>query len=184
LTDGLNTQDRRYSSQSSINNRQQKTCDNIKAAGLTMYTVQVNTGGDATSSFSRTAPVTPASSSCSRRQGRSSQRSVRSAHRSPSFAWRCNGLAAVSRCPDRLRASGAAAKLPRNRFFQCRTNRVLRTPHKNVRHLRDLRKTAFTIEGIEKAATKPNRHPKALPPLGNSAPLTYRPFSTKPYQGS
>jgi Flp pilus assembly protein TadG len=51
LTDGLNTQDRWYSSQSSINTRQQKTCDNIKAAGLTVYTVQVNTGGDATSTL-------------------------------------------------------------------------------------------------------------------------------------
>jgi Flp pilus assembly protein TadG len=51
LTDGLNTQDRWYTSQSSINTRQQKTCDNIKAAGLTVYTVQVNTGGDATSTL-------------------------------------------------------------------------------------------------------------------------------------
>jgi len=51
LTDGLNTQDRWYSNQSSINSRQQMTCDNIKAAGLTMYTVQVNTGGDATSTL-------------------------------------------------------------------------------------------------------------------------------------
>jgi Flp pilus assembly protein TadG len=51
LTDGLNTQDRWYSNQSAINNRQQKTCDNIKAAGLTVYTVQVNTGGDATSTL-------------------------------------------------------------------------------------------------------------------------------------
>lgn len=51
LTDGLNTQDRWYTSQSSINTRQQKTCDNIKAAGLTMYTVQVNTGGDPTSTL-------------------------------------------------------------------------------------------------------------------------------------
>jgi Mg-chelatase subunit ChlD len=51
LTDGLNTQDRWYSNQSSINARQQMTCDNIKAAGLTMYTVQVNTGGDATSTL-------------------------------------------------------------------------------------------------------------------------------------
>jgi hypothetical protein len=55
-------------------------------------------------------------------------------------------------------------------LFQHRTNRVLRTPHMNVRHLHDLRKTAFTIEGIEKAATKPNWRPKTLPPLRNSAP--------------
>ena len=51
LTDGLNTGDRWYTSQSSINTRQQKTCDNIKAAGITLYTVQVNTGGDPTSTL-------------------------------------------------------------------------------------------------------------------------------------
>ena len=51
LTDGLNTQDRWYTSQSSINTRQQKTCDNIKAAGITLYTVQVNTDGDPTSTL-------------------------------------------------------------------------------------------------------------------------------------
>ncbi|MGH6726829.1 MAG: VWA domain-containing protein [Pseudolabrys sp.] len=51
LTDGLNTQDRWYTSASSIDARQQKTCDNIKAAGITVYTVQVNTGGDPTSTL-------------------------------------------------------------------------------------------------------------------------------------
>ena len=51
LTDGLNTQDRWYSTASSIDARQQKTCDNIKAAGITIYTVQVNTGGDPTSTL-------------------------------------------------------------------------------------------------------------------------------------
>jgi len=51
LTDGLNTQDRWYTSQSSIDTRQQKTCDNIKAAGITIYTVQVNTGSDPTSTL-------------------------------------------------------------------------------------------------------------------------------------
>ena len=51
LTDGLNTQDRWYSSASSIDTRQQKTCDNIKAAGITLYTVQVNTGRDPTSTL-------------------------------------------------------------------------------------------------------------------------------------
>ena len=51
LTDGLNTEDRWYTSQSSIDTRQQKTCDNIKAAGITIYTVQVNTGGDPTSTL-------------------------------------------------------------------------------------------------------------------------------------
>ena len=51
LSDGLNTQDRWYSNASSIDARQQKTCDNIKAAGITIYTVQVNTGGDPTSTL-------------------------------------------------------------------------------------------------------------------------------------
>ena len=51
LTDGLNTEDRWYTTQTSIDNRQKKTCDNVKAAGITLYTVQVNTGGDATSTL-------------------------------------------------------------------------------------------------------------------------------------
>jgi Flp pilus assembly protein TadG len=51
LTDGLNTQDRWYSDQASIDARQQITCNNIKAAGITLYTVQVNTGGDPTSTL-------------------------------------------------------------------------------------------------------------------------------------
>jgi uncharacterized protein YegL len=51
LTDGLNTEDRWYTSQSSIDNRQQNTCDNIKNAGITLYTVQVNTGNDPTSTL-------------------------------------------------------------------------------------------------------------------------------------
>ena len=53
LTDGLNTQNRWYSNQSSIDARQQLTCNNIKAAGITLYTIQVNTGGDPTSSLLR-----------------------------------------------------------------------------------------------------------------------------------
>ncbi len=51
LSDGLNTEDRWYSNASSIDTRQQKTCDNIKAAGITIYTVQVNTGSDPTSTL-------------------------------------------------------------------------------------------------------------------------------------
>jgi hypothetical protein len=51
LTDGLNTQDRWYSSASPIDARQRETCDNIKAAGITLYAVQVNTSGDPTSSL-------------------------------------------------------------------------------------------------------------------------------------
>ena len=45
LTDGLNTQDRWYSVQSQIDARQTMTCNNIKAAGITLYTVEVSTDG-------------------------------------------------------------------------------------------------------------------------------------------
>jgi Flp pilus assembly protein TadG len=51
LTDGLNTQNRWYTSQSSIDARQQMTCNNAKAAGITLYTIQVNTDGDPTSTL-------------------------------------------------------------------------------------------------------------------------------------
>lgn len=51
LTDGLNTQDRWYTSQSSIDARQTLTCNNIKTSGVTLYTIQVNTGGDPTSTL-------------------------------------------------------------------------------------------------------------------------------------
>jgi Flp pilus assembly protein TadG len=51
LTDGMNTQNRWYNSQSQIDARQQLTCNNIKAAGITLYTIQVNTGGDPTSTL-------------------------------------------------------------------------------------------------------------------------------------
>jgi hypothetical protein len=51
LTDGLNTENRWYSNASSIDARQQKTCDNIKAAGITIYAIQVNTGSDPTSTL-------------------------------------------------------------------------------------------------------------------------------------
>jgi hypothetical protein len=49
LTDGLNTQDRWYTASDMcgtmmcIDARQQTTCDNIKNAGITIYTIQVNT---------------------------------------------------------------------------------------------------------------------------------------------
>jgi uncharacterized protein YegL len=49
LTDGLNTENRWYDNQAPIDNRQAMTCNNVKAAGITLYTVQVNTGGDPTS---------------------------------------------------------------------------------------------------------------------------------------
>jgi Flp pilus assembly protein TadG len=51
LTDGLNTQNRWYTNQASIDTRQQLTCNNIKASGITLYTIQVNTGRDPTSTL-------------------------------------------------------------------------------------------------------------------------------------
>lgn len=55
LTDGLNTQDRWYGNgyavSSQVDARQKLLCDNVKAAGITLYTVQVNTDGDPTSTL-------------------------------------------------------------------------------------------------------------------------------------
>jgi Flp pilus assembly protein TadG len=51
LTDGLNTEDRWYTNASQIDARQAMTCSNIKAAGITLYTIQVNTDGEATSTL-------------------------------------------------------------------------------------------------------------------------------------
>ena len=45
LTDGMNTEDRWYKSQSQIDARETMTCDNIKASGIVLYTVQVSTDG-------------------------------------------------------------------------------------------------------------------------------------------
>jgi Flp pilus assembly protein TadG len=50
LSDGMNTQNRWYTNSNSIDARQRILCDNAKAAGITIYAVQVNTGGDPTSS--------------------------------------------------------------------------------------------------------------------------------------
>jgi Flp pilus assembly protein TadG len=60
LTDGLNTQDRWYTSQSSIDNRESIACTNMKAAGITVYTVQVDTDGEATSALLQTCASDPA----------------------------------------------------------------------------------------------------------------------------
>jgi hypothetical protein len=46
MSDGLNTENRWYSDQSSIDDRQAMTCTNVKAAGITLYTIHVNTDGD------------------------------------------------------------------------------------------------------------------------------------------
>lgn len=51
LSDGLNTQNRWTSTASQIDARQKLLCDNAKAANITIYTIQLNTGtpGDPTS---------------------------------------------------------------------------------------------------------------------------------------
>jgi hypothetical protein len=51
LTDGLNTADRWYTTQASLDANQTIFCNNIKAAGITLWTIQVNTGGDPTSTL-------------------------------------------------------------------------------------------------------------------------------------
>jgi Flp pilus assembly protein TadG len=55
LSDGLNTMDRWYGDGSSwssqVDNRQGLLCGNIKNAGVEIYTIQVNTGGDPTSTI-------------------------------------------------------------------------------------------------------------------------------------
>ena len=52
LTDGLNTQNRWYSTQDRYRCiAQAMTCANIKAADIDLYTIQVNTGGDPTSTL-------------------------------------------------------------------------------------------------------------------------------------
>ena len=62
LSDGLNTQDRWYGdgahTSTSVDNRMYDsngngTCANIKGAGITIYAIQVNTGGDPTSTLLR-----------------------------------------------------------------------------------------------------------------------------------
>ncbi len=50
LSDGDNTQNRNSSSVSAIDARQKLLCDNAKTAGIQIYTIQVNTNNDNTSS--------------------------------------------------------------------------------------------------------------------------------------
>jgi Flp pilus assembly protein TadG len=59
LTDGLNTQNRWTTSQSSIDAREKITCDNVNAAKITLYAVQVNTGGDPTSTLLQNCAGSP-----------------------------------------------------------------------------------------------------------------------------
>jgi Flp pilus assembly protein TadG len=50
LSDGQNTESRFYSRASQIDARQRLMCDAIKSAGIMIYTIQINTGGDPRSS--------------------------------------------------------------------------------------------------------------------------------------
>jgi putative Flp pilus-assembly TadE/G-like protein len=64
FTDGLNTSDRWYpyevsTSPASIDARQKITCDNIKAAGITIYAVQVSTDGDPISALLQSCVTDP-----------------------------------------------------------------------------------------------------------------------------
>jgi Flp pilus assembly protein TadG len=66
LSDGLNTMDRwptygdgQTQFNGSIDARQTLLCQNIKNAGVTIYTIQVNTGGDPTSSILRSCASSP-----------------------------------------------------------------------------------------------------------------------------
>jgi hypothetical protein len=43
MSDGLNTQNRWYNTASAIDAREAMTCANAKAAGITIYAIQVNT---------------------------------------------------------------------------------------------------------------------------------------------
>ena len=49
LSDGLNTQNRWSTDAATIDGRQETLCDNIKASGITIYSIQVNTDGEAQS---------------------------------------------------------------------------------------------------------------------------------------
>ena len=59
LTDGLNNTDRWYGTQSQVDARQILTCNNINAAGITLYTIQVNTDGSPTSTLLQNCAGSP-----------------------------------------------------------------------------------------------------------------------------
>jgi hypothetical protein len=59
LSDGLNTEDRWYTSAPSIDARQQILCDKLRNGGVEVYTVQVNTSGDPTSTLLRSCASDP-----------------------------------------------------------------------------------------------------------------------------
>jgi Flp pilus assembly protein TadG len=59
LTDGLNTENRWSNKAAPIDARQKITCDNVKAAKITLYTIQVNTSGDPTSTLLKDCASSP-----------------------------------------------------------------------------------------------------------------------------
>jgi hypothetical protein len=59
LTDGLNTENRFGDSTAVMDTRTLAACSNIKSAGITVYTVQVNTTGDPTQNFLKTCASSP-----------------------------------------------------------------------------------------------------------------------------
>ena len=122
LTDGLNTQDRWYTNASSIDARQQKTCANLKTAGITVYTVQVNTDNEATSTLlqncaSDSSKFFLLTSSVADRLDLRANR-----HRADQSAARHVANLAAAKTPD-LRPTGCV--------FAARANQALTTPRKN-----------------------------------------------------
>jgi Flp pilus assembly protein TadG len=59
MSDGLNTENRWYNNSSQINARQKMTCDNVNAAGITLYTIHVNTDGDPLSTLLKSCAGSP-----------------------------------------------------------------------------------------------------------------------------
>ena len=59
VTDGLNTENRFSTSQSSIDARETILCNNIKAANITIYTVFISTGGDPSQAVLKTCASSP-----------------------------------------------------------------------------------------------------------------------------
>jgi hypothetical protein len=66
LSDGLNTEDRWYVTQNQIDKRMYDSanggaglCANIKAAGIEIYSIQVNTGGDPLSTIMQNCATDP-----------------------------------------------------------------------------------------------------------------------------
>ena len=59
VTDGDNTETRHSTNKSTIDARELTACANAKAAGIVVYTMQINTGGDATQTFLKTCASAP-----------------------------------------------------------------------------------------------------------------------------